>query len=242
MQRHLRLFLVVFGLTSFTFIPSHAAKHEDRQAEQFIQKIAGEGFEIIDNQNWTADKKRERFRHLMSRHIAFRFFGRSALGPYARIPSRQQFNAYVELLKEYAAYAMQSQLNEYTGQAIRVLSSRVKDSGRHAYVSVDSEVYNRSSGRVEGTAKWVLIRRLDQESRSDGASSGSIQKAEASAGGGAQYKVYDLVLQTAGESASFSLLQTQRDEFTAILTRNQRKFDALLRHIKEQIRKIQESD
>ncbi|MFP3943430.1 MAG: phospholipid-binding protein MlaC [Alphaproteobacteria bacterium] len=242
MQRHLRLVLVVFGLTSFTLTPSQAAKHEDRHAEQFVQTIAGQGFEIIDNPNWSADQKRQRFRKLMGQHIAFRLFGRSALGPYARIPSKQQFGAYVDLLKEYAAYAMQSQLNEYKGQAIRVLSSRVKDSGRLSYVSVNSEVYDRASGKVEGTAKWLLIRRLDQRSSGDAASLGGMRKTEASTGGDAQYKVYDLVLQTAGESASFSLLQTQRDEFTAILSRHQRQFDALLAHIKEQIRKIQEPD
>lgn len=237
MHRILRFLVVVFGLTSFELTPSHAATHEDRQAEQFVQMIADRGFVIIDNTQWTPHQKRQQFRNLMAEHISFRFFGRSALGPFARVPNEAQFNAYVELLKDYAAYAMQSQLNEYTGQALRVLSSRVKASGRLAYVSVDSEVFNRANGRIEGTAKWVLIRRLDGGKSSE-AGEDNVTPAEAENG---TYKVYDLVLQTAGESASFSLLQTQRDEFTAILSKNQRNFDALLDHITEQIRKIRES-
>lgn len=243
MQSPVKLSLIVVLLAGHLFGAAYAEPHQDRAAEQFVQEIASEGIAIIDNTEWTVNQKRERFRDLMGKHIAFRFFGRSALGPFARVPSEEQFKRYVELLQDYAAYSMQSQLNEYVGQAVRVLSSRVKDSGRLAYVSVSSEVYDRASGNIEGTARWVLIRRLNEKTRSE-SSTGAMKKAEATVaeGGNAQYKVYDLVLQTAGESASFSLLQTQRDEFTAILTKNRRNFEALLDHIREQIRKIRESN
>lgn len=222
--------------------PALAAKHQDRDAEAFVQDISDKGIAIIDQATWSTDRKRTEFRNLMSRHIAFRFFGRSALGPFARVPSTEQFNAYVELLKDYAAYAMQSQLNEYVGKKVRVLSSKVKESGRLAYVAVESEVFDRASGRIEGSANWLLIRQPRKAEHSaasgDGATPAAFQTAAGSTYG---YKVFDLTLQTAGESASFSLLQTQRDEFTAILSRNNRDFDELLEYIRIQIKKIQES-
>lgn len=222
--------------------PAPAARHEDRSAEAYIQDISDRGIAVIDEAAWSTDRKRAEFRNLMSRHIAFRIFGRSALGPFAKVPSAAQFDSYVELLKDYAAYAMQSQLNEYVGKKIRVLSSKVKESGRLAYVAVESEVFDRDSGRIEGSANWLLIRRPRKAAHS-ALRGGSAAPAafEATAGSVYEYKVFDLTLQTAGESASYSLLQTQRDEFTTILSRNNRDFDELLGYIRIQIKKIQES-
>jgi len=60
--------------------------------------------------------------------------------------------------------------------------------------------------------RWLLIRREDQ------------------------YRVYDLTVETPDENGTFSLLQTQREEFNSVLSSNGGRIGLLLDYLRDRIR------
>lgn len=203
-------FLLAFATPGLAMAPADAADR-DLAAEEWVQDIANNAAEIMSDPGTTADTIVSDFENLIVTNAALGSFGRSALGAYSRTISEADFDTYVALLGQYATSVVQGRFSEYSGQTILVTGSSVDARDAFAYVNVNSDVLS-AEGDVQATVRWLLIRR-------DG-----------------QYRVYDITVETTDESASFSLLQTQREEFNSILSGNAGNFEALFDYLRQRIR------
>ena len=203
-------FLLAFATPGLAMAPADAADR-DLAAETWVQDIANNAAEIMSDPGTTSDQIVSEFEDLIVNNAALGSFGRSALGAYSRTISEADFDIYVALLGQYATSVVQGRFSEYSGQTILVTGSSVDARENFAYVNVNSDVLS-AEGDVQATVRWLLIRRNDQ------------------------YRVYDITVETTDESASFSLLQTQREEFNSVLSGNAGNFDALFDYLRQRIR------
>ncbi len=204
----LAFFLVLAG--PVFAMPAAMAADRDLAAEAWVQDLANEATAVLGDPATDADDIAAEFQGLLVEHAAMRNFGRSALGAYSRTISDSDFDRFVALLEQYGTSVVQSRFSEYSGQSILVTGSAVDVRTNFAYVSVDSDVLN-VHGNVQASVRWLLIRR------------------------GAEYRVYDLTVETTDETATFSLLQTQREEFNSVLTSNGGRFEALFDYLRAHI-------
>jgi len=203
-------FLMAFATPGLAMAPADAADR-DLAAEAWVQDIANQAAEIMSDPATTSDQIVGDFQTLIIGNAALGSFGRSALGAYSRAISEADFDRYIALLGQYATSVVQNRFSEYSGQSILVTGSSVDPRESYAYVNVNSDVLN-ADGDVQATVRWLLIRR-------DG-----------------QYRVYDITVETTDESASFSLLQTQREEFNSVLSSNGGDINALFEYLRQRIR------
>lgn len=203
-------FLMAFVTPGLAMAPAGAADR-DLVAEEWVQGIANDAAAILADADTTDDEIVAEFQSLIVENAALGSFGRSALGAYSRTISEEDFDRYIALLGQYATSVVQSRFSEYAGQSILVTGSSVDNRDSYAYVNVNSDVLS-AEGDVQATVRWLLIRR------------------------DAAYRVYDITVETTDESASFSLLQTQREEFNSILSSNGGNFDALFDYLRQRIR------
>jgi len=191
-----------------------AFAERDAKAEAFIDALSDKAIALLEDEALSEAEKTEQFRELLLANVDLRRFGRSALGQFSRLPTEAQFETYLELLGAYASATFQAQLGAYDGQRVDITGSRVRpQQGRLDYVTVDADVFSKSDEKL-GAITFVLIR------------------------GDGQYKIFDVTLITPEESGTFSLLTTQRDEFTAVLNQNNRDFEALLAFLRSRVEEI----
>lgn len=196
-------------LALLVILPVHA--QEDTAAEAWVQDLADHAISIMSNPASTEADIVTEFQTLLVEHAALRQFGRSALGTYARDITDEEFEQYVELLEQYASSVVRSRLDQYSGETLTVAGSSVNERSNFAYVSVDSNITNVDGEHLAGV-RWLLIRREGE------------------------YRVYDITVEAPAETGTFSLLQTQREEYTSIITQNNGRICALLRYLRDRIR------
>jgi ABC-type transporter MlaC component len=190
-----------------------AQRASDPAAERFVQELANESLNILSDAALSRNERAKRFQALFLENTALRAFGRSALGRYSRVVTDAQFEEYLTLLEDYAILIIRSRLDDYSGETVSIDSSQVDERPSITYVSVDGRVINQEN-KLLARITLVLIRSRDQ------------------------YRLFDLRVTTPGESGTFSLLATQRDEFDSVITNNRRDINALLNHLRRQIEKM----
>ncbi len=183
----------------------------DSDGEVFVQNLANEATMVLSDGSLSPDQVANQFQTVITENTALRQFGRSALGPYSRVVTDDEFDQYIELLEQYAASVIRSRFDEYSGEQIQVKDSSVDDRENYSWVSVNSDVMSQGGEYIAGV-QWTLIRR-------DGA-----------------YRVYDITLQAPAEEGTFSLLQTQREEFGSIIANNGDSVGPLLGYLRDRIR------
>ncbi len=184
---------------------------QDEVAEAWVQNLADRGIGILSDPARTQDDIVSEFQMLLVENAALRQFGRSVLGSYARDLSDEEFEQFIELLEQYASSVVRSRLGEYSGETLTVTGSSVNERTGFAYVSVDSDVRNADNEHLAGV-RWLLVRR-------DG-----------------DYRVYDITVEAPAESGTFSLRQTQQEEFTSAITQNNGRAQTILRYLRNRIR------
>jgi len=189
---------------------SAIAADRDLNAETWVQNLANDATASLANTDMSSDEAAQEFQTILIENAAMRNFGRSTLGPYSRIISDTDFDRFVALLKQYGASVVQSRFSEYEGQTILVTDSSVDARENFSYVNVNSDILS-AQGSVLASVRWLLIRR------------------------GEEYRVYDLTVETNDETATFSLLQTQREEFQSILRGNGDDFESLFNFLRTRI-------
>ncbi len=184
------------------------AKATDLSAEAFIQNLGEETLTLISNPDITEAEKQGVFRRLLVANTDMRRFGRSALGRYSRVPSDIEFAEYLDALEDYAVAILSARFSLFADHEIDVAGSQVKEGRSSRYVVVTTDL-REESRRLVAKIQWVLINRDDD------------------------YRIFDIVVRTPSESGSFSLLKTQRDEFTRILRANGRDTNKLIAHLRK---------
>jgi phospholipid transport system substrate-binding protein len=203
-------FLMAFVTPGLAMAPADAADR-DLAAEAWVQDLATQATDLLGNSDTTTSDVASEFQTLLVEHTALRSFGRSALGAYSRIISDEDFNRYIALLEQYGTSVVRSRFSEYSGQTVVVTGSSVDTRDNFDYVNVDSDVLD-VNGDLQASVRWLLIRR------------------------NGEYRVYDITVETTDETATFSLLQTQREEFNSILSSNGGDFNALFDYLRQRIR------
>ncbi len=184
---------------------------QDETAEAWVQSLADRGIEIMSDSSRSQDDIISEFQALLVENTAMRQFGRSALGSYSRDLSDDEFEQYIELLEQYASSIVRARLDQYSGETLTVSGSSVNERSSFAYVSVESDVRNLDNEHLAGV-RWLLIRR-------EGA-----------------YRVYDITVEAPAEAGTFSLRQTQQEEFTSAITQNDGRARSILRYLRNRIR------
>lgn len=186
----------------------------DPDAESFIGKLADEVLTTLDDPNTTTEVRNEKFRKLFLDNTAIRVFGRSALGRYARLATEDELQTYYGLLEDYAVQIMQLRLKDYTaGTKFVVTGSELQERPKVSRAFVESDVIG-ADGEKKAAVRWVLLKSATSP-----------------------YKIYDISVMTPSEGGTFSLLETQRSEFDAVISNNGRKISALLDFLRQQIDK-----
>jgi len=192
-------------------LTSASAADRDLDAETWVQDLATEATEMLSSSDTTGTDIAVEFQSLLTEQAAMRNFGRSALGPYSRTLDDDEFDRFIALLEQYGTGVVRSRFSEYSGQTIVVTDSSVDARENFAYVNVNSDVLS-IHGDVTASVRWLLIRR------------------------GGDYRVYDITVETTDETATFSLLQTQREEFNSVLSSNGGRIEFLLDYLRQRIR------
>lgn len=200
----------VIGLIVAMMLPTTALA-QDHGAEVFVQDLANRATAMLGNPENNVDDVVAEFQTLLVENVALRNFGRSALGPYSRVATEEEFEQYIELLEQYATSVIRGRFEKYSGQTVIVTGSSVDVRTNFAYVSVESDILSVEGDHL-ASIRWLLIRRERD------------------------YRIYDITVETPDESGTFSLLQTQREEFNSIISSHGGRVRALLRYLRDRIR------
>lgn len=131
----------------------------DEAAEAFVTELGESAIEILSNQDLTSQQTEEQFRTLLLDAMDIRRVGLFALGQYARLPSKEQKDAYFDLLGEFIVKVYLGRLTGYSDQEFLVTSSKEKGKkGRE--VIVDSRI-EFGDGREPLKVDWWLLRNKD---------------------------------------------------------------------------------
>lgn len=194
-----------------------AAAAEDKKAEAFIEDLSRRVLNVLGDQSVDEPTRHAQFRTIFLDNIALKLFGRSALGPYARVATDAELAEYYKLLEDYAVETMYIRLQSYARSTIVVLSSDSQARGDVTYSFVDSDIKDSDGTKTAGM-RWVLVSSPTSP-----------------------FKLYDINVVTPNESGSFALLETQRAEFNSIITNNGRKVSALLDYLKTETVRIRQT-
>ncbi len=190
----------------FAAVPARA--DTDGDAEAFITMLADETLAVMSDPERSPADKKGAFRTLLVQNTAIDRFGRSALGQYSRLPTDAEFAEYVDALEDYAVMLLFARFSLFVDHTIDVTGSQVLERRTTTYVVVPTDVRDPTRSPV-ATVQWILLREDDG------------------------YKIFDIRVQTPSESATFSLLSTQRDEFTQTLRTNGRDMSALIQFLRD---------
>ncbi|MGF1456376.1 MAG: phospholipid-binding protein MlaC [Alphaproteobacteria bacterium] len=206
-------------LTLLAMAPAEATEQGkgqtgDPAAEAFIERLAQKTLTAIADPSLDDAGRQAVFRRLLVANTDLDRFGRSALGRYSRLPTSEQFERYLEVLEDHAVSVLTSRFALFSDHRIRATGSQVKKGRRSRFVIVASALADPSA-RPVATVHWVLL---------DDAEGG--------------YRIFDIVLQAAGEQGSFSMLKTQRDEFTQMLRANGRDTELFIETLTNRARPV----
>src|ERR1700704_1161148 len=124
-RRHLLL-----GTGALTFVSSFApAAWAANAAEDFVSGNIQAVFDILNDRAISPDQRRERFATFLLGLTDVKRVALFMLGRYAADAPQADLDAYVAAYQDYATAVYQSYFSLYSGQSLRVMSSRERAPG-----------------------------------------------------------------------------------------------------------------
>lgn len=194
----------IVGLSVAITAPSaHAARNAD--AERYVQENATAALRTLGDRSVAATQRRQTFNQLMMRFADMPRVATFVLGRYgAQLRADAALRSeWTSAFQDYSIAVYETQLERYSGGAIRVTDSVERVVGRD--VIVTSEIVPQGSSRPL-PVQWRLLR------------SGDV------------WKVVDISLLIEGNQ--IWLAQQQQSEFLAVLGRNNGDIRALMTNIR----------
>ncbi len=222
------------ALTATLAFAGPAMAGEDEMAENFIADLAAQTLSTIGNPDMSEIEQQGVFRRLLVANTDLEKFGRSALGRYSRLPTEIEFAEYVDALEDHAVQVLASRFALFANHSISVDGSQVRESRKNRYVIVKTGLDDETGADV-ATIHWVLITKPIDGDEQDGDEQDGDRANPAEGEEATQeysHRIFDIVVQTPGESGTFSMLKTQRDEFSQILRANSREMGALIAYLR----------
>jgi phospholipid transport system substrate-binding protein len=126
-----QLTTLIVAACTFTIllqVPSYAQKwlkqdSEDLSAESFIQGLANEAVDILDNEAVPLDVRKQKFSGLVLENTDIPAIGYFTLGRYRRTASSVQLEDFLTLFQQYTVNFYESRLGFYSGQRLEVTGS-----------------------------------------------------------------------------------------------------------------------
>lgn len=195
----------LLGLSVLSAAPAYAARNAD--AEQYVQQNATAALQTLGDRTVPAAQRRQTFNTLIVRFADMPRVASFVLGRYgAQLRSDAALRTeWVAAFQDYSVAVYETQLDRYSGGAIRVTDSVERVPGRDVIVS--SEITPRGSSRPL-PVQWRMLR------------TGNV------------WKVVDVSLLLDGNQ--IWLAQQQQAEFIAVLGRNNGDIRALVANVRGQ--------
>ena len=195
----------LLGLSVLSAAPAYAARNAD--AEQYVQQNATAALQTLGDRTVPAAQRRQTFNALIVRFADMPRVASFVLGRYgAQLRSDAALrDEWVAAFQDYSVAVYETQLDRYSGGAIRVTDSVERVPGRDVIVS--SEITPRGSARPL-PVQWRMLRTGDT------------------------WKVVDVSLLLEGNQ--IWLAQQQQAEFIAVLGRNNGDIRTLAANVRGQ--------
>lgn len=195
----------LLGLSVLSTAPAYAARNAD--AEQYVQQSATAALQTLGDRTVPAAQRRQTFNALIVRFADMPRVAAFVLGRYGtQLRSDPALrNEWAAAFQDYSVTVYETQLDRYSGGAIRVTDSVERVPGRDVIVS--SEITPRGSSRSL-PVQWRMLR------------TGNV------------WKVVDVSLLLDGNQ--IWLAQQQQAEFIAVLGRNNGDIRGLITNVRGQ--------
>lgn len=122
--------------------PVNLSSAQLSKSENFISDMADKGIAFLGSEDLTLQQKKAEFKTLLNAKFDLDTIGRFALGRYWRTASKAEKSEYLKLFKQMVFKVYANRFEEYGGQSLKVLGSRVE--GRSD--SIVSSVLTQNAG------------------------------------------------------------------------------------------------
>ena len=212
MKTTLKTILVSAAALMATATPAFA----DKATEAYVMKNANMALQSLNNPSLTADERRVEFNKLMDEFTDLDLIAMRVLDHYYRSFSDKEKADFTAAFREFALANYESELDKYRGSQVTVTGST--DEPANKFTKVDSTI--ESTIALPGRNLPVRWRVVEFQPDS--------KYAEVF---GAGYKLTDVALELNGNIVWLG--QRQKEQFLAILDRNNGSAAALIARVKE---------
>jgi phospholipid transport system substrate-binding protein len=183
------------------------AAFADKKAEAYVQVKADEVLQVLNDKSLTVDARAAKFERYMNEFAHMPSIARRVLGAQGRNLSDADFDRYYKIFETYAMEVYEVHLDQFRGEAIKVLGSRDADARRS---TVESLIKSSQTGK-DIKVYWDVLMSQD----------------------GKSYRVRDVGLDLGG--SVLWLAQEQQAQFESVLDRNNGKVDKLIERINQML-------
>lgn len=179
----------------------------DKKSEAYVETQANAVLKVLNDKSLSADERSAKFADYMHKFAYMPDIARRVLGAPGRSLSDAEFQRYYKTFEEYATAVYEAQLDEFRGEAIKVVGSTDPAPRRS---QVNTLIKSTESGK-DIQVVWDVLQSKD----------------------GQTYRVRDVGINLNG--SVIWLAQDQQAQFEAFLDRNNGNVDKLIDRIKQMI-------
>ena len=194
----------ILAVSYLTLAPTALA---DKKAEAFVETQANAALKVLNDKTLTPDERSEKFSDYMHKFAYLPDIARRVLGAESRNLNQADFDRYYAVFEKFATAVYETQLDEFRGQAIKVMGS-TDPAPRRSQVS--TMIKSTQTGQ-DILVIWDVLQSLD----------------------GQTYRVRDVGVNLDG--SVIWLAQDQQAQFGAILDRNHDDINDLIARINQMI-------
>jgi phospholipid transport system substrate-binding protein len=123
----LRFFVLALALTTTVSAGAAAQQAHADKPEKFIASLGDRALQVLVLGSQGPSKRDAAFREILDEGFDLPLIGRYALGRYWRRATSVQRREYVKLFEDFIVVTYVARLGEYSGETLRVVSSRPDD-------------------------------------------------------------------------------------------------------------------
>jgi phospholipid transport system substrate-binding protein len=143
----LRPFVLALVLMTTVSMGAVAQQTRDDNSEKFIASLGHRALQVLVVGSQDPSTRGTAFRGILDEGFDLRLIGRYALGRYWRLATPEQRSEYVKLFEDFIVMTYVARLGEYSGESLRVVSSRPDD--QDTIVTSEIVMEGRPSIRVD---------------------------------------------------------------------------------------------
>ena len=190
-------------LAAAALVAISPAAFADKKSEAYVQTNADAVLQVLNDKSITNEQRKQKFQEYMNKFAHLPSIARRVLGAEGRSLSQADFDKYYKSFETYAMEVYEVHLDQFRGEAIKVVGSRDDDPRRS---TVESIIKSSQTGQ-DTKVYWDVL--LSQD--------------------GKTYRVRDVGIDLGG--SVLWLAQEQQAQFESYLGRNNGDVDKLIGRI-----------